>query len=83
MKATANTLDGEKSLKAVQPFLKEKIKMIRLVSFVIIYCSIQLANVICLFPGTKLFQISTITSSESGIRRCYPRGDRYLKEVIH
>ena len=68
MKATADTLNGEKRLKAVQPFLKDKIKMITLVSFVILHYNIQLGNVICLFPGTKLLQISTITSSETGIK---------------
>ena len=68
MKATADTLNGEKSLKAVQPFLKDKIKMITLLSFVILHYNIQLGKVICLFPGTKLLQISTITSSETGIK---------------
>ena len=68
MKATADTLNGEKRLKAVQPFLKDKIKMITLVSFVILHYNIQLWNVICLFPGKKLLPISTITSSETGIK---------------
>ena len=68
MKATADTLNGEKNLKAVQPFLKDKIKMITLVSFVILHYNIQLGKVICLFPVTKLLQLSTITSSESGIK---------------
>ena len=68
MKATADTLNGEKSLKAVQPFLKDKIKMITLLSFVILHYNKQLGKVICLFPGTKLLQISTITSSETGIK---------------
>ena len=68
MKATADTLNGEKSLKAVQPFLKDKIKMITLLSFVILHYNKQLGKVICLFPGTKLLQISTMTSSETGIK---------------
>ena len=68
MKATADTLNGEKSLKAVQPFLKDKVKMITLLLFVILHYNIQLENVICLFPVTKLLQLSTITSSESGLK---------------
>ena len=42
--------------------------MITLVSFVILHYNIQLGNVIFLFPGTKLLQISTKTSSETGIK---------------